>query len=1121
MSKKQSKQTTLDAIASPLSVAGAKDEKKPKKSLLEAIEAIDKVDKKTKKEDDDKDVVSSGSSTDDEVSEESDEEASVFQPKSEDDDDEDEESSSSESESASSSASSTSESSESRDKKRKKGKTSKADQEKSEFELWKKFQKEKEKISEKKRKRPSSKKSGEPSKNAVETETRVPSQSREIPAHAKETQKKVEPVTSTSSTTSTTTTTIVIAEPKKAAKKNTTGVELGASGAAKLEDLVQKASSLVNSKFEDAELINYMKLSPKHTEVILAAFHTNYAVINSRPVLSKSARVALDNQINGKLCDNTVAFNPNEQKSRDSSLRSIIVVLCTQNGRLVPTATAKEDPLTNTRVSTENDTAELAAQRKASLDRNAEFERAYKALKPYDRAYEDFQRELMLRLRVLSDIKLSFLLPYLSECHDSGGPLACFAINGEGDPFFLDKKGFSKFFGIRMPAAMIKTGSLVPIDDKGVPAVCMLSFGHWIVDRFRTELTKKIPAEEKRRLSPEKYRIISAFQESLFYNDPPERKLELFKLLFPNNAVDVPVDWFKATSNKIWIRETGKLPDRSDKPTKVDNDDEANSDGEEAPTAPKSVAEAPKPTASKKKKKSDGPAKVEDADARAKIVADREKTPPANAQEPRVHPELFFVDKHNAPSDKFALSTLAVDAADKLTALVPIRTLEQATQKYAVQTIEAHTTAAQNDESKGKKKRRAKDDDDDDDDDEAPKKKGSADEDGEDDDEESSEDDAAVDGKAVASRESLPSEAKVNFIAAFSHIEHSRVRHAFFAENDPHLAHDVYLDCRSLNLELDATERKRFAAARRLYDLLPEEEVKKIGKQSDASANQICFALIDQYDASLREELRVGLKSGAWKDFGCEEAEQAKILALHQKWFNENGGKPALAKTRTVKKASITSASQRVPKPARGQLTVAGSMLDGTAKLPSPPSHTWLARKMSVDSIDPKAPLTLAELRAVLDHCAAKDGHIDLGTSARVLIDESLFLEYVKQVLDKKFVRGSLIESDSDLSNLPYIGRKIAAPNSGFAEFVAGCLVMQHVLAAMGAYIRSGQYSADRVKSVAAELQPLLASGDFSPFEMWKAPSEEKSKFDAHDAKLAEKMMEISLPEPETVAASS
>ena len=70
------------------------------------------------------------------------------------------------------------------------------------------------------------------------------------------------------------------------------------------------------------------------------------------------------------------------------------------------------------------------------------------------------------------------------------------------------------------------------------------------------------------------------------------------------------------------------------------------------------------------------------------------------------------------------------------------------------------------------------------------------------------------------------------------------------------------------------------------------------------------------------------------------------------------------------------------------------------------------------------------------------------------------------------------------------------------------------MLARLGAYIRSNEWTPSAAKQMADELALLLAGeADFSPFVLWKPTGTKKPKHDAQAMALAERMLVGSMPE--------
>jgi hypothetical protein len=306
----------------------------------------------------------------------------------------------------------------------------------------------------------------------------------------------------------------------------------------------------------------------------------------------------------------------------------------------------------------------------------------------------------------------------------------------------------------------------------------------------------------------------------------------------------------------------------------------------------------------------------------------------------------------------------------------------------------------------------------------------------------------------------------------------------------------------------------RFDAARAALAKIPEAEIVSIMKEFKKGKNkEFKLAVVRRQlvklwapnlsDAMLKDDQEP-------EEFECSDAMAKRIGEMHQRWVQKNGANPSVkAKTFTVKKSTITLASQRVYRPARGQLTMAGSIIDGTAKMSAVASKSWLARKTSNEAIDASLPLTTDDIKVVLKRLS-EDCILDSGTMARILLDESLSLGYVLYALDKKYVRGELIESDTDLSNIPLIGRLIVAPETGFVSYVADCLIYNNALALLGALIRSADFSKENVEKTVSAIESTLPAKAFSPLAVWQKNTEDVNIKIGPDAiKLAATMLEL------------
>jgi len=357
-------------------------------------------------------------------------------------------------------------------------------------------------------------------------------------------------------------------------------VTLSADGTADLDALNQYASSMRDSVITNTELLTYMNKSVKHTSVILAMLAAEYVVVNERPVVSKAVATALSSKIAGTLL-NHVQFNPNSQPERLQTLRSGTVAVCTANNLLIPGGSAGDDPLllaldkaitdamlldreekknkvSLTRDELEARRREFAEKRKMAHEKNDEYIKALKELTPFEQRMNECKIQSVMWHALLSQVSIQYVLPFLPEWT---GNMACFVINGVGDPFFLDKKGTGDFYSKRLFAAMIKTGSLVPVDANGVPAICLLSFGHWFIERTRN--LRNALAESAEQVV-EFNQEIQDFQESLFYNSGKDGKspAAMFRALFPDEAPPT-AEWFTLKENPVWRRDAGEYPDRS------------------------------------------------------------------------------------------------------------------------------------------------------------------------------------------------------------------------------------------------------------------------------------------------------------------------------------------------------------------------------------------------------------------------------------------------------------------------------------------------------------------------------------------------------------------------------
>jgi hypothetical protein len=1044
------------------------------------------------------------------------------------------------------------------------------------------------------------------SKNAEETEKRVPSQSPAVLTHATTEEKQV-PAAPSKVPDTAPVASAATSKKGKAKAKPVVNVEIGPDGCASLDQLTEMAANMRNSTITDTELLAYMQKSEKHTAVILVAFLTEYVVLRERPLVTKSAKTSLTNNIAGSL-KNLLEFDPNIKNSRLETLRSQTVALCHKYGLMVPPGVENEDPLLSKKepVISEKDAKDgvtieaIKKQRDAAKELNATRSEAMKKLSAPERAMQEFRRYKMLVSELLSEVRAEYMLPFLPKSGEKN--LSTFVINAQlnnslCDPFFLDKKGYGDFFGVRLFAAMIKTGSLVPMFGT-VPAVCMLSLGHWLVTRMRSARNKKTNKQDHLALNAE----IEAFQASLFYNDKPADKHALFRKLFPSIASEKfpSVDNFHFVENKIWERDTeSAFPDRTvprGKPKTVrgkrkansdevktsgdkdveddeengddddeeadegddgDDDDEADEDKEvedsdeiddsdkfspvkAEETKKKAVATPPPPAPEKapaktKAKRGAGGAKKADTAAasldegksREKILADRNKAPSSLAVEAAVFPELFHTGAGTSFTFKPADQVLIKEVGTSIDVLAPTRTLEAAELKFAVPTQEAHTTSAHSvsDKKKNKNKKKAQkkngkqrrkktggDDDDDDDDDSDS-----------DSDEEETAATMAVDAK---SGKQPPSEAEIDYIAEQAHLEKQRVRHRFFEMSHPEMADDVNSDNPALTLKMDAAELDRFDAAREAMLTIPTEAVDYVLKGKWLAASKmkakaaepiVRFVLTTLW----ANPISLRLKHGAvnLSDVSCEQEIAAAIIKCAEEWKAENGGTIAVSddlasKTRTVKKATITLESQRVFKPARGTLTLAGSITEGTAKMPAAKSAAWLSRKMSVEAIKPESALTTEDIRTILNAIKTGGGRVDAGTVARVLLDESLFMKYVLYALDKKYVAGELIDSDIDLSNLPLIGRSICASSTGFVEYTANCMILYHALTTLAEFFRtsSAATSSEEIENLHKAVMPHLPKKAFSPFILWQSSDADKTlKPTSEAASIADALL-ASLP---------
>jgi hypothetical protein len=1024
------------------------------------------------------------------------------------------------------------------------------------------------------------KKKSKSSKNSKETKKHVPSQSpasngheekpkaAEASKHDKAMQldeKKVE--TASASATTTALPPEKPIRPGSKAKAETTAAE--SSPKSEYDKLVALAVTKRDTVVSEEEILAYMQKSQQHTGFILSAFLAEYVKCNEESLMVKAAESMLKCNTAGKR-HKLMEFDATTQATRYKTMRAMTVTLSRQNNIPVPPGTVRDEPLLRTAEITEKDLlkkgetiksigeakwevlkAELEEQRKVAQTENAKYIAAYKDLSALEKSKYEFALQELLQKSILSDVGLHCVVPWLPKVEIPN--VSLWVIDGQNDgnrtTFPLDKKGSGEFFDPRLFYAMIKTCALPPLDNEGMPGICVLAFGHWLVDRLHTLRNKKVDKDERARLNKE----IEDFQTSLFYNDKVEAKLALFKVIFPK--LELPnAEWFDLKANPVWVREAGDLPDRKvprgkqtpGRKRKASDDNETeetkNSDGDEGKTAssgpsvPEPVQkqeekkpaeptpEAPQPAKAKRGGRKPNAAKVSNIESKTRetIVNDRKHAVTHVSVEARVYPQLFFIDKTNAPDDKFTKlpnQALILEAGDRLNELAPTRTLNEAKQRFAVPTLESHTTSAHTVNpkkkaaaaAKGKKTRRRKKNDDDDDEEEED----------EDDDDQSSTDsedsgngceEMAIDTKRV----SQPSEAEVDIIASLAHLEKSRVRHQFFEWALSDVANEIHGDCLALNLKLTQAESARLAVAKQATTIVSEVAVATVAKASGVPEAIVRFKILQHFDPAKALALTSGGVDST--DFALSADKEALVKEHFLLWLSDNEDVPvAPDKTRTVKKAAITRESQRVHRPARGTLTMAGSMLDGTAKMSTAASNAWLMLKISVQAIDPTAPLDTAVIGAILKRLQLTQ-KLDRGAIVRVLLDESKMLDYVLKTMDKKFTDGALVDSDVDISNIPWMGRQIAATSTGFVSYVANCLIMLNALSLLGSFIRQGKSSPEEIKALCDAILPTLPKETFSPFMVWeKNDADLALKPGAEALRLAEKMLTVATPAVEQV----
>ena len=781
--------------------------------------------------------------------------------------------------------------------------------------------------------------------------------------------------------------------------------------------------------------------------------------------------------------------------------------------------------------------ARIVASRRAEAEANERRATAWKALTPAERARHTFNLSRRLVRLMLTEVPAARMLPYVPLRTDSEKQvdldllkrlfvMPIFYSVAKGDDkrnaFLLDKSLWQTFFSRQLIEAIVRQKK--PFGDLFIterPAVDMLTFGHWLRERLAGQSVRAnaAGAAEKQALKDNTVML----QMLLVTEDQVTNPLTLQAAIKRTFGFEPPLDWCryrlsplmedapKVNISRLQLSAVGKK--KSGDGDDGDDDDAEDDDDAAAAAGQEEVAAPPPPRPAKAKKAAPAtttttttPVNDDDDAAAAAEEQPKARPPPkkkskkvvaAPAKQPEVAPPVAAAPKPKRASKKKAAVSAAaapedneaplearyadgliflepakvengefeptperrdtfVNAAAPLLRDVKLRTMDDAARNNSVPTYESHTTSA----GVGDKA-----------------KKGAAD--GEiNEDLEFAGGDSTTDNNAMPLDAAAAAAAGASFVLKKSDarfvdnlvkelaLSKKRVEHQFVALAHPDIAKEieddwsVALDDNAadgiVSLALSAEERARF-----------EEKIVALRRIAAAEAAAEAAAAATT----------AGAADASVEPTAAAAAAAAAAATKKTKKVGTGG--------HTVSRATLTMQSGRGTKPVGSQLT---SVSVADATWANKPPTEYLDIKIETEPVD--AQRRTLNYGQVLDiRARLLDGTATSEERLVALHTLTQFDVYMKKVLLARYEQ-RLMPSDVNPNNFMLVGRMFAAPESGFAAWLAKCDLFYYELRQLLPLINT---TAAAAPAVVAAHKPTLPR-DFSPLAGW-ANEPEPSKF--------------------------